>query len=186
MRNESENFHLNFASPKDIFPKIRNSNIEYEMREFICEAYATYCLNPLDISQKIQDNLSQYKNSSKLTEKILYIFGNHYDELGISMKNKRKDQSRRSSGMKGNPHDTHKLAVLYYLQSVEKGHKYLWQTLPRALEIWFDMYGIDTKYDKAFENILLSLETYKIAHVLELLLSRYAHPSAGKIIFKLV
>ena len=28
--------------------------------------------------------------------------------------------------------------IAYYIKSVQHGHKYIWQSLPRALELWFD------------------------------------------------
>ena len=66
----------------------------------------------------------------------------------------------------------------YYIKSVKYSHKYIWQSLPRALELWFDYKGIkEGEVNKFVEKELLKLELYKIATVLQLLLSRYNHPS---------
>jgi hypothetical protein len=68
--------------------------------------------------------------------------------------------------------------IAYYIKSVQHGHKYIWQSLPRALELWFDYKGIqEGEVNKFVEKELLKLESYKIATVLQLLLSRYNHPS---------
>ena len=68
--------------------------------------------------------------------------------------------------------------IIYYLKSVQHGHKYIWQSLPRALELWFDYKGTEEGSINAFVKIeLLKLESFKIATVLQLLLSRYNHPN---------
>jgi len=28
--------------------------------------------------------------------------------------------------------------IFYYIKSLEDGHKYIWQSLPKALQLWFD------------------------------------------------
>jgi hypothetical protein len=33
--------------------------------------------------------------------------------------------------------------IFYYIKSVQCGHKYIWQSLPRALELWFDQKECD-------------------------------------------
>lgn len=58
------------------------------------------------------------------------------------------------------------------------GHKYIWQSLPRALELWFDYYkdqNSDPKITSFMRQELKKLESYKIATVLQLLLSRFGH-----------
>ena len=58
------------------------------------------------------------------------------------------------------------------------GHKYIWQSLPRALELWFDYYReqhSDPKITTFMRQELKKLESYKIATVLQLLLSRFGH-----------
>ena len=129
--------------------------------------------------------MAKYEGTGLLTEKILYIYGHYLDEVAVSMKNEREHR-RNNRNKTGNLHSSQTKAIEYYLKSVQKGHKYLWQTLPRALELWFEVYGINKNDDQRLESMILRLETYKIAQVLDFLLSRFGHNKAGEVVFKLV
>jgi len=64
------------------------------------------------------------------------------------------------------------------MKSLQNGHKYIWQSLPRALELWFDYHddSDDQKMQTFMRQELLKLESFKIATALQLLLSRFGHP----------
>ena len=62
------------------------------------------------------------------------------------------------------------------MRSIQHGHKYIWQSLPRALELWFEFKNDnDNKIATFMRQELKKLESYKIATVLQLLLSRFGH-----------
>mmetsp|Transcript_25760 Transcript_25760/g.25040 ORF Transcript_25760/g.25040 Transcript_25760/m.25040 type:complete len:682 (+) Transcript_25760:1053-3098(+) len=68
--------------------------------------------------------------------------------------------------------------IFYYITSLKYGHKYIWQSLPRALELWFDYNEVESDVDKInsfMKQELGKLEIYKLATVLQILLSRYGH-----------
>ena len=65
---------------------------------------------------------------------------------------------------------SHIARMFYYMQSIKKGHKYIWQSLPRSLELWFSL--PPSPNDKNIKKIndfmkkeLTQLETYKLATV---------------------
>ena len=58
------------------------------------------------------------------------------------------------------------------------GHKYIWQSFPRALELWFEFNekeGDVERINGFMKQELYKLEVFKLASVLQILLSRYAH-----------
>jgi hypothetical protein len=58
------------------------------------------------------------------------------------------------------------------------GYKYIWQSFPRALELWFDFNDKETEVERInnfMKQELFRLEVFKLASVLQILLSRYAH-----------
>ncbi len=68
------------------------------------------------------------------------------------------------------------------MKSLEEGHKYIWQSLPRALQLWFEWKDEDSgnESDKIFTFMhqqLGNLDKYKLATALQILLSRYNHPN---------
>lgn len=71
--------------------------------------------------------------------------------------------------------------LLLYLSSLENGHKYIWQSLPKALNIWFNfdqkaepkIGDINLQVNKSLQNMAL----FKIATAVPLLISRFSHPS---------
>ena len=64
--------------------------------------------------------------------------------------------------------------LVFYIRSLDYGHKYIWQSLPRALDIWFNDYP---EASGIMKNKLIALESFKIASVLQILLSRFGHPN---------
>ncbi len=75
-----------------------------------------------------------------------------------------------------------KIMTLYFM-SLEYGHRYIWQSLPKALNIWFSLNA--QKRDNLSEmndfvkKILQKLELFKIATAVPQLVSRYAHESTA-------
>ena len=70
--------------------------------------------------------------------------------------------------------------IFYYIKSLEDGHKYIWQSLPRALQLWFeykDDAADDSKIQIFMRQELQKLDNFKIASALQILLSRYGHNS---------
>lgn len=70
-----------------------------------------------------------------------------------------------------------------YLNSLMFGHRYIWQSLPKALELWFNITANSPKQMTARVNnmvrkIFQRLELFKIATAVPILTSRYGHPSA--------
>jgi hypothetical protein len=62
------------------------------------------------------------------------------------------------------------------MKSVQFGHKYIWQSLPRVLEIWFEFNDTtENKINTYMKQELQKLEPYKIATVHQILLSRFGH-----------
>lgn len=89
--------------------------------------------------------------------------------------NQRRTGRERSGG--GNNNDRVQ-AIYYYFRSVRLGDQYLWQTLPRALELLFEL--IESNIDKSLGlvKMLDSIETYKIAHALDVLFSHANNKNA--------
>lgn len=61
---------------------------------------------------------------------------------------------------------------------MEDGHKYIWQSLPRALQLWFDYKDeatADCKIQHFMKQELLKLDNFKLATALQILLSRFNH-----------
>jgi len=70
--------------------------------------------------------------------------------------------------------------IFYYVKSVQQGHKYIWQSFPKALELWFDSNESNYEHSKVNDFIVKELEKvelFKIAAVAQILITRYAHPS---------
>ncbi len=68
--------------------------------------------------------------------------------------------------------------IYYYISSLKYGYKYIWQSFPRALELWFEFNDKETDTDKInnfMRTELYRLEIFKLASVLQILLSRYSH-----------
>ena len=62
------------------------------------------------------------------------------------------------------------------MKSIQNGHKYIWQSLPRALELWFGLKNdTDIKITTYMRNEFKKLQQFKVATVLQLLLSRFGH-----------
>ena len=67
--------------------------------------------------------------------------------------------------------------IFYYTKSLQHGHKYIWQSLPRALELWFEYHddNDDQKIQAYMRQELMKLDSFKIATALQILLSRFGH-----------
>jgi len=68
--------------------------------------------------------------------------------------------------------------IFYYVKSLQFGHKYIWQSFPRALELWFEFNEQESDCQKINDFVLSELDQlalFKIATVLQILLSRFAH-----------
>jgi hypothetical protein len=68
--------------------------------------------------------------------------------------------------------------IYYYVTSLKYGYKYIWQSFPRALELWFEFNDKEPETERInnFMKIeIQKLEVFKLASVLQILLSRYAH-----------
>ena len=67
--------------------------------------------------------------------------------------------------------------IFYYIESLKYGFKYIWQSLPRALELWFDYQGDneDSKMQNYMRTELQNLESFKLATALQIFLSRFGH-----------
>jgi hypothetical protein len=66
--------------------------------------------------------------------------------------------------------------IFYYIQSLQVGHKFIWQSLPRVLELWFSF--DEKRIHDYVKQELLKLDNFKLAQGLQLLLSRFGHPNA--------
>jgi hypothetical protein len=107
------------------------------------------------------------------TEKAYYIQGKIYDSLLQKVKYQKADAIlMQAPSSKVDIRKIQSNCVKYYLESAKKGNEYLLQTLPRALEIWFAFAGADRKLDEKVDEILSSIPVYKIAQVIEMLMSR--------------
>lgn len=59
--------------------------------------------------------------------------------------------------------------IFYYIKSLEDGHKYIWQSLPRALQLWFEYKedaADDSKIQIFMRQELQKLDNFKIASAL--------------------
>ncbi len=68
--------------------------------------------------------------------------------------------------------------IYYYITSLKYGYKYIWQSFPRALELWFEYNDKETDVERInnfMRTELYRLEVFKLASVLQILLSRYSH-----------
>jgi hypothetical protein len=78
-----------------------------------------------------------------------------------------------------------KIVSMYFL-SIKFTHTYLWQSLPRLLEILFDKTNSNSLINQSIQKKLLELDTYKIAQVIPILLSRYSDKDFNGLICKLL
>ena len=65
------------------------------------------------------------------------------------------------------------LRISHYLHAVRYGQKYLWQSLPRTLELWFDEFEDPWPQIETISKKIYEFETFKIAQVLQILISRF-------------
>ena len=63
--------------------------------------------------------------------------------------------------------------IVHYLYSVRYGQKFLWQSLPRTLELWFELFDDPIDHLDAVSKKIYDFDTFKIAQVLQILLSRF-------------
>ena len=59
--------------------------------------------------------------------------------------------------------------IFYYIKSLEDGHKYIWQSLPKALQLWFDYKdeaADDSKIQSFMRQELTKLDNFKLATAL--------------------
>ena len=76
--------------------------------------------------------------------------------------------------------------IRYYFESINKGNSLLWHTLPRILEIWFQLTREQVYPKYMIKDELLKLDTYKIAQILQTLLSKFSYDGYRDSIAKLV
>lgn len=105
-------------------------------------------------------------------EDALYIFAKYIDDIQKKL---------------GNYHENKIKYILkwtdMYLQCISKGDKYLWQALPRVLEIWFEASKLRSLH--LIETKLRKLKTYQIAQIIKTLLSNFANDRWSDLIAEL-
>ena len=123
----------------------------------------------------ILDKFNEYIKAKKNDrwEKPNFKFAQYLDMLDQKTNNLtpdklQPDQLRRRNIQK----------IFYYTKSLQFGHKYIWQSLPRALELWFEYHdeNDDKKIQQYMRQELMKLESFKVASALQILLSRFGHP----------
>jgi serine/threonine-protein kinase ATR len=65
-----------------------------------------------------------------------------------------------------------------YLYSIKFGQKYLWQSLPKALELWFKHCEDNIPQIETISKKIYEFETYKLAQVYQILLSKFHQRSS--------
>jgi len=67
--------------------------------------------------------------------------------------------------------------IFYYIESLKYGFKYIWQSLPRSLELWFEYQheSGDEKMQNYMRSELQNLESFKLATALQIFLNRFGH-----------
>eukprot|EP01022_Parablepharisma_sp_SALTPOND_P020725 TRINITY_DN3854_c0_g1_i1.p1 TRINITY_DN3854_c0_g1~~TRINITY_DN3854_c0_g1_i1.p1 ORF type:complete len:1428 (-),score=188.68 TRINITY_DN3854_c0_g1_i1:1332-5615(-) len=115
------------------------------------------------------------------------LIENLYKEL-FSLENAKtweKAHFKHAKFLESLPHekgDFSEKILAEYLNSLVFGHRYIWQSLPKALNLWFDMStnsskGVTIKINAMVKQVLQRLELFKIATAVPILISRYGHPS---------
>ena len=99
-------------------------------------------------------------------EKPHFMYAKFLDDQLIEAKNQGKNNA--SIGPKHNL-----LRISHYLHSVRYGQKYLWQSLPRTLELWFDEFDDPCPQIETISKKIYEFETFKHAQVLQILISRF-------------
>lgn len=120
------------------------------------------------------DEFLKHTNKSQW-EKPVFRYAQYLDELenkGHSLQMPIKDDPAND------PKKRAIQKIYYYISSLKYGYKYIWQSFPRALELWFEFNDKETDTDKInnfMRTELYRLEIFKLASVLQILLSRYSH-----------
>lgn len=131
--------HFVIWVPQKIFEKCMLLSIELQIR-----------IDPRN--HNIQSQFSKFvKDLGKISwEKPFFKFAKYLDMLdtpaiGITQppQNLSDDEKKKRNIQK----------IFYYMRSLEAGHKYIWQSLPRALELWFD-YQDDQADDSKIQSFM--------------------------------
>lgn len=152
-----------------IYHRIKNPYLIREICLYILETRIEKDSTSAHIKDEFQEFLSDHADNK--CEKTYYLFAKYLDEQTVAMVSKPILNHMKK------PSPDMKEVVNYYFKSINNGHKYLWQTLPRVLEIWFERCSLAADGAKTLiNNNMKDLNTYKIAQVLQILLSRFSNP----------
>ena len=158
---------------------ILNINLVYDIRYFWFEVMLEIDPSSLEIKKKFIEYLISMSNP--IPEKIFELNASYIDHLIFI------DEGKGQIYLKNE--DTSGLLEYWircYFESINKGNYLLWQTLPRILEIWFQLKKEEQNIKEIIEEKLLELDTYKIVQILPILLSRFSMPKYKKFIAKLI
>jgi len=181
------------GAPKNILQSI-TSNRAYETTLLykikLEEKYAT---SQRPIEELYKELLSL--DSAKVWEKVYYKYARFLDTFGRENIGKEpgaketllKEINGKSSDSKDpnnkSPEELERILEAY-LNSLKFGHKYIWQSLPRALSIWLSLTAdekssrVHTKVNHMVKRAFQTFDLFKIAAALPILISRYGHPHA--------
>ena len=76
--------------------------------------------------------------------------------------------------------------IVNYLYSVKYGQKFLWQSLPRTLELWFELFNDAYEHLDTISKKIYEFDSFKLAQVLQILLSRFRNKSSRAWVAKIV
>ena len=158
---------------------ILNINLMHDIWYFLFEV-----MLEIDPScPKINEKFIEYfeKTEYPTSEKIWLLYATYIDNL-IAI-DKRKGQIYRKDEVI--PYSLQDW-IQYYFKSIIEGNSLLWHTLPRILEIWFQLKREQGNLRDEIEKELLKLDTYKIAQILTTLLSSFSFVWYSDSIAKLV
>ena len=177
--NNIEAKHKLIMNKRNVYKSIRNDRLVDDIKLYILETTIEKDPSNLNIKVKFEKFLQATVGTD--CERKFYVYAKFLDD------NVNSKRASNGSGKKYNDNNsTFRLAVSNYFKSIEIGHTYLWQSLPRILEIWFDTSKNSSRANELIPDKLKHLDSYNIAQVLQILLSRFSHIHCSSVIIELV